>query len=94
MADARPFHWEYQAPPVQREAFRVVGGTPLRGTVPVSGSKNAALKLLAAATLTGERCSFNNVPEIADVTVMVETLRRPRHRGRPPGPQHLRGRLG
>jgi UDP-N-acetylglucosamine 1-carboxyvinyltransferase len=75
MADDRPFHWEYQAPPVQREAFRVVGGTPLRGTVPVSGSKNAALKLLAAATLTGERCSFTNVPEIADVAVMVETLR-------------------
>ncbi|MCY7418587.1 MAG: UDP-N-acetylglucosamine 1-carboxyvinyltransferase [Chloroflexi bacterium] len=74
MADARPFHWEYQAPPVQREAFRIVGGTPLRGTVPVSGSKNAALKLLAAATLTGERCSFTNVPEIADVAVMVETL--------------------
>jgi UDP-N-acetylglucosamine 1-carboxyvinyltransferase len=74
MADARPFHWEYQAPPVQREAFRVVGGRPLRGTVPVSGSKNAALKLLAAATLTGERCRFTNVPEIADVAVMVETL--------------------
>jgi UDP-N-acetylglucosamine 1-carboxyvinyltransferase len=74
MADARPFHWEYQAPPVQREAFRVVGGRPLRGTVPVSGSKNAALKLLAAATLTGERCRFDNVPEIADVAVMIETL--------------------
>ncbi len=74
MADARPFHWEYQAPPVQREAFRVIGGTPLRGTVPVSGSKNAALKMLAAATLTGERCIFSNVPEIADVAVMVETL--------------------
>ena len=75
MADARPFHWEYQEPPVQREAFRVRGGRPLNGTVPISGSKNAALKLLAAATLTGERCRFSNVPEIADVAVMVETLR-------------------
>ena len=75
MADARPFHWEYQEPPVQREAFRVRGGQPLNGTVPISGSKNAALKLLAAATLTGERCRFSNVPEIADVSVMVETLR-------------------
>jgi UDP-N-acetylglucosamine 1-carboxyvinyltransferase len=75
MADARPFHWEYEEPPVQREAFRVEGGRPLRGEVPVSGSKNAALKLLAAATLTGERCRFTNVPEIADVHVMVETLR-------------------
>lgn len=75
MADDRPFHWEYEEPPVQREAFRVEGGRPLRGEVPVSGSKNASLKLLAAATLTGERCRFTNVPEIADVHVMVETLR-------------------
>ncbi len=75
MADARPFHWEYQEPPIQREAFRVEGGQPLRGEVPISGSKNAALKMLAAATLTGERCRFTNVPEIADVNVMVETLR-------------------
>ncbi len=75
MADARPFHWEYKEPPVQREAFRVTGGQALHGSVPISGSKNAALKLLAAATLTGERCRFENVPEIADVQVLVETLR-------------------
>jgi UDP-N-acetylglucosamine 1-carboxyvinyltransferase len=74
MADARPFHWEYHEPPVPREAFRVEGGRPLEGEVRVSGSKNAALKLLAAATLTGERCRFTNVPEIADVDVMVKTL--------------------
>ncbi|HLO36637.1 MAG TPA: UDP-N-acetylglucosamine 1-carboxyvinyltransferase, partial [Candidatus Deferrimicrobium sp.] len=35
----------------------------------------AALKMLAAATLTGERCRFTNVPEIEDVRVMAETLR-------------------
>ncbi|MBX3028700.1 MAG: UDP-N-acetylglucosamine 1-carboxyvinyltransferase [Chloroflexi bacterium] len=75
MADARPFHWEYQAPPVQREAFRVEGGRALRGVVPVSGSKNAALKMLAAATLTGERCRLTNVPQIADVAVLVDVLR-------------------
>jgi UDP-N-acetylglucosamine 1-carboxyvinyltransferase len=55
--------------------FRVEGGQPLNGTVPISGSKNAALKMLAAATLTGERCRFTNVPEIEDVRVMAETLR-------------------
>jgi UDP-N-acetylglucosamine 1-carboxyvinyltransferase len=43
--------------------------------VPISGAKNAALKLLAAATLTGERCRFTNVPEIEDVRVMADTLR-------------------
>jgi UDP-N-acetylglucosamine 1-carboxyvinyltransferase len=75
LADAKPFHWEYFPEPVAREVFRVEGGRPLHGTVAISGAKNAALKLLAAATLTGERCRFTNVPEIEDVRVMAETLR-------------------
>ena len=75
VADPRPFHWEYIPQPVQREAFRVTGGAALHGSVPIAGAKNAALKLLAAAVLTGERCRFTNVPEIEDVRVMAETLR-------------------
>jgi UDP-N-acetylglucosamine 1-carboxyvinyltransferase len=75
VADARPFHWEFTPEPVAREVFRIEGGRPLNGAVFVSGSKNAALKLLAAATLTGERCRFTNVPEIEDVRVMADTLR-------------------
>jgi UDP-N-acetylglucosamine 1-carboxyvinyltransferase len=74
MADARPFHWEYVPEPVTREVYRIEGGVPLHGEVPISGSKNAALKMLAAAILTGERCRFTNVPEIEDVRVMTETL--------------------
>jgi UDP-N-acetylglucosamine 1-carboxyvinyltransferase len=74
MAD-RLFHWEYEELPVERQAFRVTGGRPLRGKVQISGSKNAALKMLAAATLTGERCRFTNVPEIEDVRVMADVLR-------------------
>jgi UDP-N-acetylglucosamine 1-carboxyvinyltransferase len=74
MADARPFHWEYRPAPVIREVFRVEGGRPLAGTIRISGAKNAALKLLAGAVLTGERCRFTNVPEIEDVRVMAETL--------------------
>jgi UDP-N-acetylglucosamine 1-carboxyvinyltransferase len=74
MADARPFHWEYRPEAAAPESFRIEGGTPLRGTVAVSGAKNAALKLLAAAVLTGERCRFENVPEIEDVRVMCEVL--------------------
>ena len=74
MADARPFHWEFTPEAVTREVFRIEGGVPLTGEVPISGSKNAALKMLAAATLTGERCRFTNVPEIEDVRVMAETL--------------------
>jgi UDP-N-acetylglucosamine 1-carboxyvinyltransferase len=75
MADARPFHWEYTPEAVTREVYRIEGGQPLNGEVSISGSKNAALKMLAAATLTGERCRFTNVPEIEDVRVMAETLR-------------------
>lgn len=74
MAD-RLFHWEFDELPVERQAFRVTGGRPLRGKVHISGSKNAALKMLAAATLTGERCRFTNVPEIEDVRVMADVLR-------------------
>jgi len=74
VADARPFYWEYHPEPVPREVFLVEGGRPLDGTVAISGAKNAALKMLAAATLTGERCRLTNVPEIEDVRVMAETL--------------------
>jgi UDP-N-acetylglucosamine 1-carboxyvinyltransferase len=75
LADARPFHWEFRPEAVTREVFRIEGGQALEGTVPISGAKNAALKMLAAATLTGERCRFTNVPEIEDVRVMADTLR-------------------
>src|ERR671919_1423489 len=75
MAGDRRFQWEYQEPHVERQAFRVTGGRPLNGKVQISGSKNAALKMLAAATLTGERCRFTNVPEIEDVRVLADVLR-------------------
>jgi UDP-N-acetylglucosamine 1-carboxyvinyltransferase len=74
MADARLFHWEFRPDLPPPETFRIEGGRPLQGTVRVSGAKNAALKMLAAATLTGERCRLENVPEIEDVRVMVEVL--------------------
>jgi UDP-N-acetylglucosamine 1-carboxyvinyltransferase len=74
MADARPFHWEFQPEPVGREILRIEGGRRLEGAVTISGSKNAALKLMAAATLTGERCRFANVPEIEDIRVLAEVL--------------------
>ena len=77
MADARLFQWEYRPEAVAPEVFRIEGGRPLHGEVAISGSKNAALKLMAAATLTGERCRFTNVPEIEDVRAMAETLKKP-----------------
>ncbi len=74
MADARPFHWEFKPEPVDSEILRIEGGRRLEGSVRVSGAKNAALKLMAAATLTGERCRFSNVPEIEDVRVLAGVL--------------------
>src|SRR5450759_927475 len=75
MADARPFHWEFEPDQIDREVFRIEGGRRLEGTVRISGAKNAALKPMAAATLTGERCRLTNVPEIEDVRVLAEVLR-------------------
>lgn len=56
-------------------AFRVRGGNPLIGTVRLSGAKNSALKLMAAALLTEERVDLAEVPAIADVPVMADVLR-------------------
>ena len=42
MADARPFHWEYNPEPVAREVLRIEGGCRLEGSVRISGAKNAA----------------------------------------------------
>jgi UDP-N-acetylglucosamine 1-carboxyvinyltransferase len=56
-------------------AYVIEGGIPLRGTVPISGAKNAVLKLMAAAVLCGEPCTIGNAPRIADVEYILETLR-------------------
>ena len=55
--------------------IRIVGGSPLRGEVLISGAKNAALPALAATLLTDEECVLNNVPDLADITTMIDLLR-------------------
>jgi len=62
------------APRASDDVFRVRGGAPLRGTITLSGAKNSALKLMAAALLTDEPVYLSNVPAIADVPVMAEVL--------------------
>jgi UDP-N-acetylglucosamine 1-carboxyvinyltransferase len=52
----------------------VEGGVPLRGTVPVSGAKNAALPILAAALLAEGDHAVRNVPDLADVRTMGRLL--------------------
>ncbi len=53
----------------------IEGGRPLRGTVRVSGSKNAALPIMAAALLTRGSSLLHEVPRLADVETMLAILR-------------------
>src|ERR1700736_69925 len=55
-------------------SYVVEGGIPLRGTVSISGAKNAVLKLMAAAVLCDEPCTITNAPRIADVEYILEVL--------------------
>ncbi len=56
------------------ERFFIEGGNRLCGEVEVSGAKNAALKLIAAALLTPGRTVLRNVPRIKDVNTMLAVL--------------------
>lgn len=56
------------------DKFEIQGGGPLAGNIRISGSKNAALPILAAALLVGEPISLTNVPHLKDVTTMLELL--------------------
>ena len=58
----------------QQQQLAIVGGRPLRGRLPASGSKNAALYALAAALLTTEPVRLHNVPEIRDIGEMGRLL--------------------
>ncbi|PZS32778.1 MAG: UDP-N-acetylglucosamine 1-carboxyvinyltransferase [Pseudonocardiales bacterium] len=58
------------------ELFRITGGARLVGDVPVSGAKNSVLKLMAAALLAEGRTVLTHTPQILDVAIMGEVLRR------------------
>ena len=57
------------------DKFVINGGTPLKGTVQISGAKNAAVALVAATILCDEPCILENVPEISDITKCMTILR-------------------
>ncbi|OIO03749.1 MAG: UDP-N-acetylglucosamine 1-carboxyvinyltransferase [Elusimicrobia bacterium CG_4_10_14_0_2_um_filter_56_8] len=54
--------------------FIIRGGRPLHGQAIISGSKNAALPILAATLLTREKCEIKNVPELMDIKSTFELL--------------------
>ncbi len=56
------------------DRFLIEGGIPLRGTLRISGAKNAALPEMAAALLTAEPVHLKNVPRVRDILTMGKLL--------------------
>jgi len=56
------------------DAFKVIGGNPLRGDVVISGAKNAALPILMSALLSKTPIVFSNVPRLNDILTTVKLL--------------------
>ena len=56
------------------EQYVVKGGVPLRGEVSIGGAKNAALGILAAAIMTDETVTIENVPNVRDIRVLLQAI--------------------
>ena len=56
------------------DRIRIVGGKPLHGSIPISGAKNATLPLMIASLLTDDTLVLENVPRLADVTLLQHIL--------------------
>lgn len=56
------------------DRIRIVGGAKLNGTIPISGAKNAALPLMIASLLTDRTVTLENLPRLADVSLLVRIL--------------------
>lgn len=56
------------------EQYIVKGGNPLKGEVSIGGAKNAALGILAAAIMTDETVTIENVPNVRDTKVLLQAI--------------------
>src|ERR1700736_6747762 len=56
------------------DKFLIKGGKALHGTVSVSGAKNSALPVMAAALLTSDRVTVHNIPKVRDLITMSKLL--------------------
>ena len=56
------------------EKYAIVGGTPLTGQVEIGGAKNAALAILAAAVMTDDPVTIENVPDVRDTRVLMQAM--------------------
>lgn len=58
------------------DKLAIIGGRPLFGEIAISGAKNSALKVMAAALLTDETLVIRNAPRLADVDMLLKLLAR------------------
>jgi UDP-N-acetylglucosamine 1-carboxyvinyltransferase len=56
------------------DRIRIYGGQRLNGTIPISGAKNATLPLMIASLLTDKTLVLDNVPRLADVSLLQRIL--------------------
>jgi UDP-N-acetylglucosamine 1-carboxyvinyltransferase len=56
------------------DRIRIAGGKALKGSIPISGAKNATLPLMIAAMLTDQTLVLDNVPRLADVGLLQRIL--------------------
>ncbi len=56
------------------EQYIIKGGNPLVGEVEISGAKNAALGILAAAIMTDDTVLIENLPDVRDINVLLEAM--------------------
>lgn len=56
------------------DAFKIIGGNPLKGEVAISGAKNAALPILMSALLSETPVTFSNVPKLNDIETTIKLL--------------------
>lgn len=57
------------------DKFVIKGGSPLKGTIPISGSKNAALPLMAASLLGNTASTLKNIPRLKDIYTFNNVIR-------------------
>ena len=56
------------------EQYVIKGGRPLEGEVTIAGAKNAALGILAAAVMTDQEVTIENVPNVRDTRVLLQAI--------------------
>lgn len=56
------------------EQYVIKGGNPLYGEVEICGAKNAALAILAAAIMTDETVTIDNLPNVRDINVLLQAI--------------------